>query len=87
MNTQTVIHPDAAGIDFASEVDYVAVPADRDPQPVRHFGPTTDELIALADWLQRCGIRTVAMEGPAGRGPGKSTSGQGCSMAIILFYY
>jgi transposase len=62
MITQTVIHPDAAGIDLASEVHYVAVPADRDPQPVRNFGTTTDQLIVLADWLQRCGIRTVAME-------------------------
>ncbi len=41
---------------------YVAVPAERDPQPVRNFGTTTDQLIALADWLQQCGIRTVAME-------------------------
>ena len=45
MITQTVIHPDAAGIDLASEVHYVAVPADRDPQPVRNFGTTTDELM------------------------------------------
>jgi transposase len=59
---QTVVHPDAAGIDIASEVHYVAVPADRDPQSVRNFGPTTDQLIVLADWLQKCGIRTVAME-------------------------
>ena len=59
---QTVVNPDAAGIDLASEVHYVAVPADRDPQSVRNFGPTTDQLIVLADWLQQCGIRTVAME-------------------------
>ena len=58
MVTQTVIHPDAAGIDLASEVHYAAVPADRDPQPVRNFGPTTDQLLVLADWLQKCGIRT-----------------------------
>ena len=43
MITQTVIHPDAAGIDLASEVHYVAGPAERDPQPVRNFGSTTDE--------------------------------------------
>jgi transposase len=59
---QAVINPDAAGIDVASEVHYVAVPADRDSRPVRNFGPTTDQLIVLADWLQECGIRTVAME-------------------------
>lgn len=62
MITQTVIHPDVAGIDLAPEVHYVAVPADRDPQPVRNFGTTTDQLCALADWLKQCGIRTVAME-------------------------
>ena len=62
MITQTVIHPDAAGIDLAAEVHCVAVPADRDPQPVRNLGPTTDHLIVLADWLQKCGLRTVAME-------------------------
>lgn len=62
MITPSVIHPDAAGIDLAAEVHYVAVPADRDPQPVRSFGTTTDQLCALADWLQQCGIRTVAME-------------------------
>jgi hypothetical protein len=60
--TQTVVHPDAAGIDLASEVHYVAVPLERDPRPVRNFDTTTDQLIALADWLQQCGIRTVAME-------------------------
>jgi transposase len=38
------------------------VPADRDPQPVRNFGSTTDQLIVLDDWLQKCRIRTVAME-------------------------
>ncbi|MSU47874.1 MAG: hypothetical protein EXS37_02060 [Opitutus sp.] len=59
---QSVIHPDAAGIDLAAEVHYDAVPADRDPQPVRHFGTTTDQPIVLADWLQKCQIPTVAME-------------------------
>ncbi len=53
---QTVVHPDAAGIDLASEVHYVAVPADRDPQPVRSFGTTIDQLCVLADWLQQCGV-------------------------------
>ena len=62
MITPPVVHLDAAGIDLAAEVHYVAVPADRDPQPVRSFGTTTDQLCALADWLQKCGIRTVAME-------------------------
>jgi transposase len=59
---QTVVHPDAAGIDLAAEVHYAAVPADRDAQPVRSFGATTDQLCALADWLKACRIQTVAME-------------------------
>jgi transposase len=40
----------------------VAVPADRDPQPVREFSTFTPGLQQLADWLVQCGIKTVAME-------------------------
>jgi hypothetical protein len=57
-----VMHPDAAGIDIGNEVHYVAVPSDRSSEPVRRFGCTTAELKAMADWLQQCGIRTVAMQ-------------------------
>jgi transposase len=57
-----VLHPDAAGIDIGNESHYVAVPSTRDSQPVRHFGCTTAELKEMADWLQQCGIRTVAMQ-------------------------
>lgn len=56
------LHPDAAGIDLGSTVHYVAVPADRDAQPVRHFGSLTGDLTELADWLTECRITTVAME-------------------------
>jgi transposase len=57
-----VVHPDAAGIDIGNELHYVAVPPDRDREPVRRFGCTTAELKAIADWLKECGIRTVAMQ-------------------------
>ena len=57
-----VVHPHAAGIDIGNESHYVAVPPTRDSQPVRHFGCTTVELKALAEWLKQCGIRTVAMQ-------------------------
>src|ERR1022692_3836812 len=57
-----VLHPDAAGIDIGNESHYVAVPSTRDSQPVRHFGYTTAELRAMADWLKQCGIQTVAMQ-------------------------
>jgi len=57
-----VVHPDAAGIDIGNESHYVAVPPSRDSQPVRRFGCTTAELKAMAAWLKRCEIRTVAMQ-------------------------
>ena len=56
------MHPDAAGIDIGNESHYVAVPPDRDSHPVQCFGCTTAELKAMADWLNRCGIATVAMQ-------------------------
>jgi transposase len=60
--TLQLVHPDAAGIDIGNESHYVAVPPDRDSQPVQHFGCTTAELRAMADWLKQCRIRTVAMQ-------------------------
>ncbi len=56
------IQPDAAGIDCGEKHHFVAVPPDRDPQPVREFRTFTRELYRLADWLAQCGIKTVAME-------------------------
>ena len=55
-------NPDAAGIDLGATVHYVAVAADRDEKPVRHYGTLTEDLIELADWLKQCRITTVAME-------------------------
>ena len=68
-----VMHPHAAGIDVHAEVHWVAVPPGDAPPPspdhpsnlpahVRSFGSCTADLIALADWLAVCGIRTVVME-------------------------
>src|SRR5215469_2809084 len=57
-----VVHPQAAGIDIGNESHYVAVPPKLDPQPVRCFGCTTAELKKMAEWLTRCGIRTVALQ-------------------------
>jgi transposase len=57
-----VIHPDTAGIDIGATALYVAVPSDRDTKPVRTFGTFTEDLRQLAEWLGRCGIRSVAME-------------------------
>ena len=57
-----VMRPDAAGIDIGATEMYVAVPADRDPEPVRCFGTFTEDLHAIAKWLKSCRITTVAME-------------------------
>jgi len=56
------VRPNAAGIDIASEMHYVAVPPDRDEEPVRKFGSFTDDLHQLAQYLKKCRIDTVAME-------------------------
>ena len=56
------IHLNAAGIDIGSASHWVAVPDDRDDQPVREFTSFTHDLTALATWLEACGIDTVAME-------------------------
>src|SRR5256884_5392265 len=56
------LNPNAAGVDVGATEIYLAVPADRDPQPVRHFSTFTEDLHAAADWLKACNIATVAME-------------------------
>ena len=58
----TITHPNAAGIDIGSASHFVAVPPDRDDEPVREFPSFTVDLNALADWLKACGVDTVAME-------------------------
>jgi hypothetical protein len=58
----TITHPNAAGIDIGAAAHFVAVPPDRDDQPVREFASFTADLNALADWLVACGVDTVAME-------------------------
>ncbi len=56
------LQPNAAGIDVAATIHFVAVPSDRDPEPVRSFGTLTADLHQLADWLVACKITTVAIE-------------------------
>lgn len=58
----SVVNIDAAGIDIGSEENWVAVPSDRDRESIRRFGCFTAEISAMADWLQECGITSVAME-------------------------
>src|SRR5437867_4095641 len=58
----TITHPNAAGIDIGSAAHFVAVPPERDDEPVREFPSFTADLNALADWLEACAVDTVAME-------------------------
>jgi len=62
MRKRDEVFPNAAGIDVGASRHWVAVPEERDAQPVRSFGPMTGELQALADWLIACRIDTVVLE-------------------------
>jgi hypothetical protein len=62
VHSRLILHENAAGIDIGATSIYAAVPADRDTQPVRSFQTFTEDLHRLTDWLQHCGIETVAME-------------------------
>jgi len=61
--------PSAAGIDIGNAAHYVAVPPDRDAEPVRTFQCFTEDLHKMADWLAQCGI---ALEGKDGQGRHKA---------------
>src|SRR5262249_14855801 len=67
-----VTQPRAAGIDVHAAEPSVAVPPGDAPAPPRyqpadlpaqgrHFGTGTADLEMLADWLQACGVTTVAL--------------------------
>ncbi len=47
-----ILEPNAAGIDIGAEEIFIAVPPDRDPDPVRKFGTFTCDLNAAANWKQ-----------------------------------
>jgi hypothetical protein len=57
-----VVNPNAAGINIGDLLIAVAVPQDRDNQPVREFGAFTEDLLSIAQWLKRCHVDSVAME-------------------------
>jgi transposase len=57
-----VLNLNAAGIDIGATAIYVAVPQDRATPCVRRFETFTPDLLAAADWLQQCGVNTIAIE-------------------------
>jgi len=62
LGDRPILEPNAAGIDIGAREIYVAVPPDRDENPVRVFSTLTEDLQKMAQWLVSCGITTVAME-------------------------
>jgi transposase len=62
LEDRPVLERNAAGIDIGAREIFVAVPPDRDEDPVRAFRMFTEDLEQMADWLVACGITTVAME-------------------------
>jgi transposase len=62
LEDRPVLEPNAAGIDVGAREMFVAVPADRDENPVRVFPTFTEDLERLVDWLIECGVTTVAKE-------------------------
>lgn len=58
------VEPNAAGLDIGAEEIYGCVPTGRDSkgERVRVFPTYTRDLHQLADWLEACGVTTVAME-------------------------
>jgi len=59
---QGLVHPHAAGIDVGATEIYVAAPPVGDEQEVRSYKTFTEDLHRLADWMEECGVDTVAME-------------------------
>jgi len=56
------LEPNAGGVDIGATEIYVAVPPGREERAVRRFETFTSDLMSAADWLERCGVTTVAME-------------------------
>ena len=62
LNSLEQINLDAGGLDIGAEEIWACVPEDRTADPVRRFETFTADLHRLADWLESCGVTTVAME-------------------------
>src|SRR5205807_4531015 len=62
LEDRPVLEPNAAGIDVGAREMSVAVPPGRNENPVRLFGTFTEDLERLTDWLEQCGVTTVALE-------------------------
>src|ERR1035438_6203323 len=91
-----VVHPNAAGIDVGNQSHFVAVPGDRDAQPVREFGCWTSDLvqatgvywIALKDIVEQQGIEVVVANAQHTKNlPGRKSDVQECQWLMKLHTY
>src|SRR3989304_10267562 len=73
-----ILHRRAAGLDIGAREIWACGSSARDAEPVRRFGTFTPDLMALVDWLVRCGVDTVAMEAIPSR-CARGTNGRGIS--------
>jgi hypothetical protein len=62
-----IINQNAAGIDVGDLLLSVAVPPGRDDVSVKEFGAFTEDLHAIAQWLKKCSIDSIAMECTGGQ--------------------
>lgn len=58
----TIVHTHCAGIDIGSREHWVAVSPEHSDESVRCFTTFSDDLYALADWLESLQVNVVAME-------------------------
>lgn len=56
------INLNAAGLDVGDDEIWVCVPAGRDEVTVRCYPTFTADVHRMADWLEQCGVDTLAME-------------------------
>ena len=57
-----IVNSNAGGVDVGNGSHFVAVPPDRDENPVREFGCWTEALREMATWLESCRVDTVAVQ-------------------------
>ncbi len=62
LSDRPLVEVSAAGVDIGAREIYVAVPPDRDAEPVRMFATFTEDLQRMVEWLEACGVKTVPME-------------------------
>jgi transposase len=75
----------AAGIAVGATAPWVAVPEDRDEEPVRRFGALTAALSVLAAWRRPCQSATVVMEstGVSGMPLCEGLEARGCAVKLV----